>query len=222
MKISFFVVSALAAGVVMTGAAHAQAGFDCDKAKTATERAICANEELAEADRAMSVAYKALIGRADAPMKKALMQDQQDFLQLREEAFESHVTTPENRLESLLLRTEMRAEFLNWISTEESSSLIGTWRNAWGIIEVTPKGVDGMYVDLNIADQAHGSWLCSFEENLSVFSPKRAIFDSDAGPLELVLEGSLLIVPTPFCDESTSGGFGGSAKGTYFRVGAED
>jgi uncharacterized protein len=43
---------------------HEKASFDCRKAATAVERAICADRDLAEADRQLSSAYKTRVARA--------------------------------------------------------------------------------------------------------------------------------------------------------------
>ena len=124
------------------------------------------------------------------------------------------------RLEGLSYRTEARAELLNWVSVAESSSLEGNWQNAWGSIKVEKKSPDKLSVQVDVSDQANGSWICSFEGVLNQKSAGEAEFESKSGPLILKLDGAALKIPTPFCDESTSGGFG-SAAGTYFRVGAE-
>lgn len=198
--------------------AFAQAGFDCAKASTQTEKAICASPEVSEADRAMSIAYKELIKRADPALKEALRTDQADFIQLRAEAFESHLANAAMRQESLLDRTETRAEFLNWISVTDSSSLEGTWRNVWGVVKVEKTASGKLAVDIDVADQANGSWVCSFEGELEQKTAGEAGFKGEGGPLTLQLKGAALNIPTPFCDESTSGGFG-TVAGHYFRVG---
>lgn len=200
--------------------AFAQAGFNCAKASTLTEKAICSDPEIAEADRAMSISYKALVERADPRLKEALRSDQNSFIQLRAEAYENHTSTVENRVQRLLDDTEMRAEFLNWISVSDNASLEGNWRNTWGVIEVEKDKSGGLAVKINVADQANGSWLCSFEGVLEQNSASEAKFQGEGGPLVIRLNGAALSIPTPFCDESTSGGFG-NAAGTYFRVGAQ-
>ncbi|MBD7991693.1 lysozyme inhibitor LprI family protein [Ochrobactrum quorumnocens] len=199
--------------------ALAQAGFDCGKASTATEKAICSKEEIAEADRAMSIAYSALIERADPALKEALRVDQGDFIRLRTQAFESNLSNQESKLQGLLDRTEMRAEFLNWISVTSNSSFEGNWRNEWGLVELEKNTSGQLSVKINVADQANGSWVCNFEGVLEQKTPGEAEFKGGSGPLVLQLEGATLKIPTQFCDESTSGGFG-TAAGTYFRVGA--
>lgn len=218
MKYCLALCTALGFYAFSPAQALAQAGFDCAKASTETEKAICAAPEIAEADRAMSLAYAALVERADPALKQALKTDQADFIKLRAEAFESTLSNAEMRQQSLLGRTEMRAEFLNWISVTESTSLEGNWRNVWGLVKVEKNTAGKLAVSINVADQANGSWLCSFEGELEQKSATEAEFKGKGGPLTLKLQGALLNIPTPFCDESTSGGYG-TAAGNYFRVG---
>lgn len=199
-------------------AAFAQAGFDCAKASTDTEKAICKDSAASEADRAMSLAYNALIERSDSALKEALRKDQSEFNEIRSQAFENQVSTPEANLENLTDRTEMRAEFLNWVSVSPDLSIEGNWRNAWGMIKLKRNAAGHLDVDLNVADQISGSWVCQFEGSAEQNYTNEAEYKGEGGPLTLQLEGAMLKVPTPFCDESTSGG-AGSAAGTYFRVG---
>ncbi len=218
MKYYLALCTALGIYAFSPAQALAQAGFDCAKASTETEKAICASPETAEADRAMSIAYRELIKRVDPVLKEALRIDQADFIKLRAQAFESHLANAAMRQESLLDRTETRAEFLNWVSVTDSSSLEGSWRNVWGVVKVEKNASGKLAVDINVADQANGSWVCSFEGELERKSATEAEFKGESGPLILQLKGATLNIPTPFCDESTSGGFG-TAAGNYFRLG---
>lgn len=218
MKYCLALCTALGIYAFSPAQALAQAGFDCAKASTETEKVICASPEIVEADRAMSLAYTALIKRADVALKQALKTDQADFIKLRAQAFESHLSNAAMRQENLLDWTEMRAEFLNWISVADSTSLEGNWRNVWGLIKVEKNVAGKLVVNIDVADQANGSWLCSFEGELEQKSATEAEFKGEGGPLILKLQGAVLNIPMPFCDESTTGGFG-TAAGNYFRVG---
>ena len=218
MKYCLALCTALGIYAFSPAQALEQAGFDCAKASTETEKAICASPEIAEADRAMSLTYEALIKRADAALKQALKVDQADFIKLRDQAFESHLSNAAVRQESLLDRTETRAEFLNWISVADSTALEGNWRNVWGLVKAEKNASGKLIVNIDVADQANGSWVCSFEGELEQKSATEAEFKGEGGPLTLKLQGAILNIPTPFCDETTTGGFG-TAAGNYFRVG---
>jgi uncharacterized protein len=62
------------------GLAVAQPSFDCGKASTAVERAICGDAKLAAADRELAGVYGALLGRLSGPAKEHLMNDQRRWL----------------------------------------------------------------------------------------------------------------------------------------------
>lgn len=214
---SFIVL--LAAFAFCCSPANAQAGFDCKKASTETEKAICSDPEIAESDRGMTVSYKSLLDRTGTKLREALRADQAAFLKIRTEAFESSLANRDMRMQKLRDYTDMRAEFLNWIAVTDQLSLEGTWSNAQGSVVLKRKASGGLAVKIDVADQANGSWVCSFEGDLEQGYTDEAKLQSAGGPLVLRLDGATLKIPTPFCDGSTSGGFG-SAAGTYFHVGA--
>lgn len=56
--------------------AQGGASFDCAKASSAVERAICRNPELARADREMAAVYSALLAKLTGPAKDHLAKDQ--------------------------------------------------------------------------------------------------------------------------------------------------
>ena len=74
----------------VVGSASGQApgpSFDCAKARTVTERLICAEPELAKADREMAAAYRqALASLRDAKDRETLGRDQVEWLKGRGEA----------------------------------------------------------------------------------------------------------------------------------------
>jgi uncharacterized protein len=76
MKLCLAVVLALLA----PGIAVAQPSFDCAKASTPVERAICGDAKLAAADRELANVYGALFGRLSGPAKEHLTNDQRRWL----------------------------------------------------------------------------------------------------------------------------------------------
>ena len=69
---------AAAAGVAFAATARAQNGpsFDCAKASTVVERAICKSPELSRADRDMAALYAALVGKLSGAARDHLIKDQ--------------------------------------------------------------------------------------------------------------------------------------------------
>jgi uncharacterized protein YecT (DUF1311 family) len=92
-----------------TGAV-AQPSFDCAKAKTETEKAICASPELAAADAAMNKAFTALAKSIAPEQQAALRRDQIDWIKSRDGAcFEKK---DEALAACLLAETEKRRHLL--------------------------------------------------------------------------------------------------------------
>jgi len=73
MRNSWCVLLLLAAGT-----AHA-ASFDCSKAKTSQEKAICGSPELSAADERMAAAYKALLAATTPEIKPAVRDNQRSW-----------------------------------------------------------------------------------------------------------------------------------------------
>lgn len=198
-----------------------KAGFDCAKASSDLEKAICADPLTAEGDHAMSVAFKALLARPAPPdFIAALRADQRDFLAIRQQAWEVKGNR-QMAVERLRDGTDLRAEFLNWINPEPPAGLVGNWANAWGIIRISQAADGSLQMESNVVDQVAGTWICGFNGPLNTTADDQAIGHTVAGDLVVRRQGALLEVPEPFCDE-TGPAINGSMQGRYFRVGAEE
>lgn len=71
--------------LVMAGmlAASPATAFDCTRAATPTEKAICANPEALQSDKVMSAAYFALRRKLSGPGRRLLLQNQKSWLARR-------------------------------------------------------------------------------------------------------------------------------------------
>src|SRR5271167_3027152 len=81
------IASALVFVLAVSGGEAAESGkpsFDCTKAKSVAEKMICADPGLAAADAAIAANYASALQRLDSPARKALAQDQQDFVSYRD------------------------------------------------------------------------------------------------------------------------------------------
>lgn len=198
-----------------------QAGFDCAKARGDLETTICGNADIAEADRAMSIAYNALISQSTSPeFTAALKADQRMFIAIRQEAW---YVKPNRQMAVERLRdsTELRAEWLNWINPVPSEGMVGRWANAWGGIEISKTADGSLQMSSDVADQVAGTWLCGYNGELHETAPHDAVGQTVAGDIMLRRTGPLLEVTNHFCDE-TAPPINGSMKGAYFRIGANE
>ncbi|WP_188568693.1 lysozyme inhibitor LprI family protein [Undibacterium terreum] len=76
------------------------ASFDCHKAATAIEKAICANPKLDKLDQDIADAYGKLLAAADDPYKKRVREAQRDWLKNRKDPRQLE-TSMQTRLQAL-------------------------------------------------------------------------------------------------------------------------
>ena len=93
----------------LTGLASEAAAFDCAKARTDTEKDICASPELKAADDAMSAAYAAALPRLAPPQQALLKSNQRAWLkQLADSVRADEASCPEVSAWQRQLKTRSR------------------------------------------------------------------------------------------------------------------
>jgi uncharacterized protein YecT (DUF1311 family) len=96
--------------LLWASAAAAQASFDCTKAATVSEKAICADPGLAAADAAMAQAFSGLLKKLPPAQQAALRTDQQSWITDRDGGcFDKK---DDALTQCLLAATQMRRHFL--------------------------------------------------------------------------------------------------------------
>jgi len=108
------VVAVLATMLAATAFAQGGPSFDCAKASTAIERAICKDAELATADREMAAAYKALVDKLTGPAKEQMQREQARWISARNQVCsDGSMEMPyclKNRMESRLANLRALAD----------------------------------------------------------------------------------------------------------------
>jgi hypothetical protein len=216
--LAFCLASIAASGV----AAGAQPSYDCGKAVTPTEKAICVNDALAGLDRAIAAAFHQLKTELALVEEKPLAAEQTDFLKMRDACRADRtclLRAMENwrdalRLEPHKARNDRRERF---VGRYES-------KHGWAMVRRTFAGDYDF-----IANQAHpeGRWVCDVHGKLGkVEKGSRAVAtirneDGDKQTYEihvamkragLVLEEGEPRLAGAFC------GHNGSIEGSYRRV----
>ena len=115
--------------------------FPCTAAKSAAEKAICADPALAAQDRRMASAYAKVLAALDAPGRAALRADQRFFLEVRD------IQMANAKPEDYDLKGDMqsRVDLLEAVDAKPRSGWGGSWVNTSGQIVVTP-GAKGAYL----------------------------------------------------------------------------
>lgn len=197
--------------------------FNCAKASSAVEKAICGNPELARLDRRIAERFAALLKAMDQPGRAALRKDQQWFQGARDEGFGDAPLSDEET--GQLKRTlAYRASFLARIDPTPSATpppgLTGIWANEAGEIAF---GADGSF-NGNVAEPARGRWVCDAAGRVT--EGKKGTFisvpEQPGWSIEVVRFRNFveltehasdgLAASSPYC------GLNGTFAGSYFRV----
>ena len=122
------------AASVGDAAEAASPSFDCAQAKSVAEKMICADPGLAAADAAIAANYASALKRLDFPARKALAQDQQDFVSYRDRIAGFDQGVPKDK-QNFPIDEFMRdrAAFLASIEKPDAG-FVGSWKNVGGVV----------------------------------------------------------------------------------------
>lgn len=203
--------------------ASAQPSFNCAKAASAVEKAICRNDGLAGADAAVGRAYERLRKSLDSKAASGLREDQRWFIGVRDAAYDN--ASAANRTQSLKALLDDRARTLSQIRAQPPAGLVGSWRNLAGGIDVVDDGAGRLKVEANAAHPLDGRWLCDASgSGRSVGAALTVqVEGGERSSLKLTREGAALRVQAldaggkallgpDYC------GHNGSLEGVYFAV----
>lgn len=215
----------LCLGTALPGLAVAQSepSFDCKKASTPVEKAICSDEAASEADRAIGITFQSLTSRADEGLNTALRSDQRDFIAIRDESYAIVRGGPDQLMPNLVDYLELRAEMLNWINTAPPAGYEGNWRNAHGLLTISRDDKGQLTLEGNTVDQVAGSWLCHIEGVLSEGADGQMELATDNGPVRLERKQSFVQLTDAQPNRTQEYcGLNGWMEGPFFYIGAPD
>jgi uncharacterized protein YecT (DUF1311 family) len=210
-------------GAVLMLAAPASAAerpsFDCAKAASPSEKAICASDRLARLDRGIAAAYGVL--RTDPNLQEALTKEQGEFLRKRDTCG-SDMACLAREMESR--RASLALEPLRG-SKDERERFVGRYRSGNGDMMVR-RTLAGKFELSGSSGDPNGRWSCDiWGDILSVRNGVATVNgedDSSSEPLivYLKLRGGTLVV-TEDIDKPLAGrscGANGTVEGRYRRV----
>ena len=209
-------------------AAQGKPSFDCAKAASVAEKAICADPTLAQADADVAKNYAALLKRLDAHAGKALRDDQSDFIAYRDQiAGFNENTSKDQQTFDLGEFLHDRATFLTGIRKPADASLIGTWSSVRGSVNI--KAVGGSKVEISedvVSNPVSGSGSCEIDGTVANRKTLRLEdTDDNDNPTGFVFtfrrNGDALVVEQSGAgkgdrSEPPSCGANGHADGTFF------
>ncbi|WP_368516707.1 lysozyme inhibitor LprI family protein [Rhizobium sp.] len=200
--------------------------FDCAKAGSTAEKAICKNNELAASDAAIAIAYKKLQTTLDPKAAAALAEDERWFIGTRDAIAEAAEGMARSDLGSAL---KDRLKFLKAINPHPSVDFAGSWHNIAGGFDITSAPDGTLTVNGNAAHPVTGNWVCEFNGSAKPDGATLVVKDENdkgndnAAALRLTRDGAALKVETIPATTAADGaspycGVNGSFDGPYFSV----
>ena len=223
------IAGVLVALLASNGSAIAQTkpSFDCTKAASAAEKAICADPALAQADADVAKTYAAVLKTLDPHAGKALRDDQSDFIAYRDQIAGFNENTPKDRQNFDLgefLRD--RVAFLAGIRKPKDTGFIGTWSSVRGTVEIKAAGAGKLDVSEDVANPVSGSGSCEIGGTVKTHKELRLVdTDDNDRPTGFVFifrrDGDALVVEQSGTgkdgiSEPPSCGANGHADGNFF------
>ena len=149
------------AASVGDAAEAAKPSVDCAQAKSVAEKMICADPGLAVADAAIAANYASALKRLDAPARKALAQDQQDFVSYRDRIAGFDQGVPKDK-QNFPIDEFMRdrAAFLGSIEKPDAG-FVGSWKNIGGVVTIKPAGAGKLEIEADTANPSTGGSECN-------------------------------------------------------------
>src|ERR1700722_16386089 len=160
---SIGIASALAFLAASAGEAAeaAKPSFDCAQAKSVAEKMICADPGLAAADAAIAANYAPALKRLDAPARKAVAHDQQDFVSYRDRSAGFDQGVPKDK-QNFPIDEFMRdrAAFLASIEKPDAG-FVGSWKNVQGVVTIKAAGAGKLEIEADTANPSTGGSECN-------------------------------------------------------------
>lgn len=204
--------------------ARAAPTFNCARASNRSEKLICQHADLAVLDRAVAAAYQGALRKLDAQAGKALREDQEAFLRLREGVANPEFTNFDKRPARQRMASVLtdRRDFLLSIRKPTSRTIVaGDWGNLFGgpsLKAWPPRSFD---VNVSTVDPLTARWTCE-AKGIATRRGNALVLDSspDSGAeLRFVRKGDMLTISEHYPEEDYGNrncGLNGTMTGNYF------
>ncbi|MGO1073515.1 lysozyme inhibitor LprI family protein [Lysobacter sp. CA199] len=205
-------------------AAARKPSFDCAKAGSDAEHAICAQPALARADRAIASRYRRVRAALDPGAAQALQSDQRDFLSRRDAWFDRDGKDGRGGGDGLKDYLNARLVFLDRIDTRPREGLTGLWGDAANQASFKAVGEGRIEVDADGAEPVLGRWICEFDGSGKPVGAVLTIDGDDGSQLRFARDGGALEVQERFPERgdykgrSAHCGYRGSLTGRYLPL----
>jgi len=196
------------------------ASFDCKKAKTKIEQAVCKNPKLSQLDEELSTLYKPLVEHTASA--KHVRRTQQLWLKMREEH------CPDADAECLISHYQNRIHVLSFRLHEAyqvapTASIAGIYKGGENMeMLIEAESYDSVLVHIEGAESTRGYWSCSFTgrgtlKNNQVVALALADASKADNPVTLKIAKKSVITVDEGSKSVFCGAAGGSLNAEYKR-----
>lgn len=190
---------------IAVSASGVRPSFDCRKAQSPAEKAICRSPALAKLDAEIARHYADKIKRLSPDASTLLIRDQRNFVAVRDARFDLESENPGYTIWTLKDTLEDRLAYLDTIRTDMPSDYTGSWSNqegSWWIVRQD----DGRYqVVANAVEAVNARGVCSFDD-IAVATARGLETGSTDDGYRLTREGAVLRVTRLDADSDDDGG----------------
>ncbi len=214
-------IGTIAISVLSISMAQAKPSFNCTKAYSHVEKTICSHNILATSDVLIAKAKRAL----DPVTKKALQQDQQYFVVVRDEGFEKP-WDERTSVEWLKIQLEDRLVFLHSVKKNPTKGMVGYWGNLFGGLDIAMIANGAYKVRLNAVDPRSARWVCDLDAEGKLVDGVLIAEDPEIEGWQVTVHrvgAGLIVKETAKPNTKTDGyspycGMNGTVEGTYFPL----
>jgi uncharacterized protein len=196
--------------------AQERPSFDCARARSEVEKAICASRELSALDRGIATAFSAARAGLDPDSARALREEQDTFNATREIALHSRDTSLAGFMRdhlAMLRRIDPAP------AGAGTAAYLGDWASGAGTVKIRQGEEGALAIEIATAAAITGRWVCELTGQAKLADGKLTFTEDDVvvtlarrgGSLEItekLKEGQM----RDYC------GANGAVEGRYFRM----
>jgi uncharacterized protein len=217
---AIFVLSTPAAPQSATAAG---ASFDCGKAVTPTEHAICRSEALSALDRDLAALFGQRRARSLSP--QAVEANQRQWLQVRDACKDDAACLDK---EMAVRKSDLQEQIARFAKApaQDRTGFSGVYVNPFGRAEIEAVSPTEFDVSVSAAEPTAARWVCDFSgtgriKGAAVVIEHRPEGESAPVILTLRRKGDVLTVKEERSGQVDYCGHNGSVEGTYRRTKAK-
>ena len=162
-----------------TASAAAKPSFDCARAKSGAEKAICGDPKLAALDVSIAQRFGKARHAYDDATARIFSTEQWLFNGVRDQSYERPFNNPTGAAE-LAERLADRDKFLASLELTPRNGFEGQWGNYGGQLKVVRQADGSLFAEVSAADPYNARWLCDMSGKAEARGDTLVVHEKDA------------------------------------------